>query len=194
VPLLKLHDEKGLKVAPKDGSNSLLKEDIDDKMVGDFSKSHNKKDHRMMKGKFDWLLKASSPLYSAAKTVAGTAQHQFAKVLHQPAHIKGGASLQEEGNATATEDAGEDAAPAEEEAPAASSTSASNNALLDFSKEKEGIFFATWIIVLVVVLGVLGLCVFYARTCLGAPESHEVPAGAKKASLPGGGGGYGAVR
>ena len=33
---------------------------------------------------------------------------------------------------------GEDAAPAEEEAPAASSTSASNNALLDFSKEKEG--------------------------------------------------------
>ena len=31
-------------------SDSLLKEDIDDKMVGDFSKSHNKKDHRMMKG------------------------------------------------------------------------------------------------------------------------------------------------
>jgi len=193
---LKLHGAKGSEVAPKDGSNSLLNEDIDDNMVGDFSKSHNKKDHRMMNGKFDWLLKASSPLYTAAKTVSGQAQHQITKVMHTPAHVKCGASLQEEGNATATEeDAGtsdaEDAAPAEEESPTYGDT---QGALLDFSKEKEGIFFATWIVVLVVVLAVLGLCVFYARSCLGAPESHEVPAGAKKASLPGGGGGYGSVR
>jgi hypothetical protein len=28
--------------------------------VGDFSKDKNKDDHRMMDGKFDWLLKASA--------------------------------------------------------------------------------------------------------------------------------------
>jgi hypothetical protein len=31
-------------------------------------------------GKFDWLLKASAPLYTAAKSVSGNVQHQLTKV------------------------------------------------------------------------------------------------------------------
>jgi len=65
----------------EDSADELLKESIDDNQVGDFSKDGNKHDHRMMKGKFDWLLKASSPLYAAAKVVADKAEHQVCVVL-----------------------------------------------------------------------------------------------------------------
>jgi hypothetical protein len=183
------HHNNDAEAPGKDASNSLLKEDIDDKMVGDFSKSHNKNDHRMMNGKFDWLLRASAPLYTAAKSVSGNVQHQLTKALVNKdfTHVEGGASLQEQGNATSTEE------PDVTTSVNAAQAHKADSAFLDFSQEKEGIWFATWIVVLVVVLGVLGLCVFYARTCLGAKESHEVPAHAKKASLPGGGSGYGSA-
>ena len=64
---------------------------------------------------------------------------------------------------------GEDAAPAEEEAPAASSTSASNNALLDFSKEKEGCvsFFVLFACLCVYVFCFMCVCfLFFLSLCV----------------------------
>merc|ERR1712216_646482 len=89
------------------GGNSLLKEAVDDNKIGDFSKDGNKNDKRKLNGKFDWLLKASSPLYSAAKVVgasavkaASAAQHNVASVLgkKQAMSVAGGSSLQDDGH------------------------------------------------------------------------------------------------
>jgi len=178
-------------------ADELLKESIDDNQVGDFSKDGNKHDHRMMKGKFDWLLKASSPLYTAAKVVANTAEHQVVKVLHKGTTPKGSA-LQEssDANATAADGAGdEDAAAAagDDLEDVKKQNAKDETKFLEFSQDKEVYFFGTWIVVLVVVLGVLGLCVLYARQCLGAPEGRA-PAGGKPGAFSGGGYGTGGGR
>jgi len=181
-----------LKEATKEEAKSdadLIKDSIDDTKVGDFSKDKNKHDHRMMNGKFDWLLKASSPLYSAAKTVAGAAQHQLHKVLGKPVAGASGSALQEEGNATETSGADDNLDKVKSE------DAADQTKFLEFSKDKEMYFFATWIVVLVAVLGILGLCLLYARQCLGAASSDgAVPAGAKPNGFSGGGYGTGGAR
>ena len=169
--------------------NSLLKEAVDDNKIGDFSKDGNKNDKRKLNGKFDWLLKASSPLYSAAKVVgasavkaASAAQHNVASVLgkKQAMSVAGGSSLQDEGNTTDTSD-GEDGAEGEEKSlnDVVQEDAEAEKNFLTFSKDKEVYFFATWIVVLVVVLGILGLCLLYAKKCLGA-EDQVVPAGATR--------------
>ena len=200
-PLQLLKDAPAaVKKLPQTPEGSLLKESIDDKEVGDFSKDHNKNDHRKMAGKFDWLLKASAPLYSAAKVVANVAQHKIATVIRpQDLGTKVGGSALE----------GEEAAPAEEATPAeggevavSADSEASGNAtdtaadesqraadakrkaaddaakFLTISKDNEVYYFVTWIVVLVVVLAILGLCLLYAKKCLGA-EGQEVPANVK---------------
>lgn len=192
---------QALKAAPKaadakttgtkaaDVGNSLLKEAVDDNKIGDFSKDGNKNDKRKLNGKFDWLLKASSPLYSAAKVVgasavkaASAAQHNVASVLgkKQAMSVAGGSSLQDEGNSTDTSD-GEDGAEGEEKSlnDVVQEDAEAEKNFLTFSKDKEVYFFATWIVVLVIVLGILGLCLLYAKKCLGA-EDQVVPAGATR--------------
>jgi len=168
----------------------LLKESIDDKQVGDFSKDKNKDDHRMMDGKFDWLLKASSPLYSAAKVVAEAAQHHIHQALSRPGvpPVVSGSSLQDQTDA-GVEAAG-DAGAASGNSTDAGAGDKKKDLSGGFSPEKEGFFFITWIVVLVVVLAVLGLCLMYARKCLGAPEDGIVPPGTKGM----GKGGYGTVK
>lgn len=187
---------QALEAAPKaadakaaGAGNSLLKEAVDDNKIGDFSKDGNKNDHRKLNGKFDWLLKASSPLYSAAKVVsasavkaASAAQHNVASVLgkKQAMPVAGGSSLQDEGNSTDTSD-GEDGAEGEEKSlnDVVQEDAEAEKNFLTFSKDKEVYFFATWIVVLVMVLGILGLCLLYAKKCLGA-EDQVVPAGATR--------------
>jgi len=168
--------------------SSLLKETIDDNQVGDFSKSHNKHDHRMMNGKFDWLLKASSPLYSAAKVVAGTAQHTLANVLHSNAHVSG-SSLQAEGNTTDTSDEGASA----DLENVKKENAANETKFLEFSKDTEGYFFLAWIGVLLGIILILVLCIVvcggkdayaYGRKCLGYPDADEQQATGKYRAMP----------
>jgi len=170
-PLMALETKPVVKAPGAD--KSLLTESIDDNKVGDFSKDHNKHDHRMMNGKFDWLLKASSPLYSAAKSVAGSAQHQLAKVLHKNLPAASGSSLQEEGNSTDTSEASGAAADLEN---VKKENAANETKFLEFSKDKEGYFFFGWIVVLIAFLCFLGLCLFFAKSCLGASDGQQAAA------------------
>ena len=170
-------------------SDSLLKDSVDDNKVGDFSKARTKDDHRSMNGKFDWLLKASSPLYEGAKIVAGAAQHKIAQALNQPTvKVSDGPSLQEESNTTDT--SGDDGEGAAASLGAGEHKDTEVHDELQFiTKDKESYFFVLWILMLLVVLAVLGVCILYARQCLGAAEDPAAPS-----SAPGKmGGGYGTV-
>eukprot|EP00960_Hanusia_phi_P012846 375389-Hanusia_phi.AAC.1 len=132
--------------------------------------NQNSKDPRMNNGKFDWLLKETSPLYTAAKKAVSVAAHKLR--LNVPNKPKGALELQ----ASNGTDVNSTEASSQGQRSIQSGEGVSDDITSEFkmTKKNELYFFITWIVVLFLVIGVLLLCVVYARKMLGA-EGQKVP-------------------